>query len=105
MKQVTEHWTEAQNDIIKEKNGSLTINVKGKSQITMEKTMIEPIPFYGIYEETMSDKLAISPKSTFKYSSGADVMKTWKAYGFVAPSTVRNDYLFKANRLASGLSK
>lgn len=78
--------------------------------------MIEHIPFYGIYEEkdgsltinvkeVMSDKLAISPNSTFKYSSGADVMKTWKAYGFVAPSTVRNDYLFKANRIASGLSK
>ena len=78
--------------------------------------MIEPIPFYGIYEEkdesltitvggNMSEKLAIAPKSTFKYSSGSDVLKTWKAYGFVPPSTTRNDYLFKANRLASGLSK
>lgn len=78
--------------------------------------MIEPIPFYGMYEEqdgsltvnvenNMSDKLAIAPKSTFKYSSGSDVLKTWKAYGFVPPSTTRNDYLFKANRLASGLSK
>jgi len=77
--------------------------------------MTEYIPFYGIYEEkdgsltinaedNMS-KLAISPNSTFKYSSGSDVLKTWKAYGFVPPSTVRNDYLFKANRLASGLSK
>jgi hypothetical protein len=74
-----------------------------------------PIPFYGIYEEkdgsftinaehNMS-KLAIAPKSTFKYSSGSDVLKTWKAYGFVPPSTVRNDYLFKANRIASGLPK
>ena len=77
--------------------------------------MIEPIPFYGIYEEKdgsltvnvedKMEKMAISPKSTFKYSSGADVQKLWKAYGWVAPSTVRNDYLFKANRLASGLSK
>jgi len=77
--------------------------------------MTEYIPFYGIYEEkdgsltincedNMS-KLAIAPNSTFKYSSGSDVLKTWKAYGFVPPSTVRNDYLFKANRLASGLSK
>ena len=74
-----------------------------------------PIPFYGIYEEkdgslTISaednmNKLAIAPKSTFKYSSGADVQKVWKAYGWTPPSTVRNDYLFKANRLASGLSK
>ena len=76
-----------------------------------------PIPFYGIYEEkdgsltinveeTMeNEKLAIAHKSTFKYSSGADVQKLWKAYGWIAPSTTRNDYLFKANRLASGLSK
>jgi hypothetical protein len=74
-----------------------------------------PIPFFGIYkekdgsftinaEDNMS-KLAIAPNSTFKYSSGSDVLKTWKAYGFVPPSTVRNDYLFKANRIASGLSK
>jgi hypothetical protein len=74
-----------------------------------------PIPFLGIYkeedgsftinaEDDMS-KLAIAPKSTFKYSSGADVQKVWKAYGWTPPSTVRNDYLFKANRIASGLPK
>jgi hypothetical protein len=74
--------------------------------------MVEPIPFFGIYTEPNGlpaedsmDKLAIAPKSTFKYSSGADVQKVWKAYGWTPPSTVRNDYLFKANRLASGLSK
>ena len=74
-----------------------------------------PIPFYGIYEEkdgsltinteASVEKLAIAPKSAFKYSSGADVQKVWKAYGWTPPSTVRNDYLFKANRIASGLSK
>ena len=71
-----------------------------------------PIPFYGVYTEPESlpvednmEKLAIAPKSSFKYSSGADVQKVWKAYGWTPPSTVRNDYLFKANRLASGLSK
>ena len=89
-------------NVIKEPNGSFTVNAEGKTKISFK----EPIPFYGIYEEeVMSDKLAISTNSTFKYSSGADVMKTWKAYGFVAPSTIRNDYLFKANRIASGLSK
>ena len=70
-----------------------------------------PIPFYGIYEEkdgsltieASVEKLA--PKNAFKYSSGADVQKIWKAYGWTPPSTVRNDYLFKANRLASCLSK
>jgi hypothetical protein len=74
--------------------------------------MIEPIPFYGVYTEPESlpvednmEKLAIAPKSVFKYSSGADVQKVWKAYGWTPPSTIRNDYLFKANRLASGLSK
>jgi len=74
-----------------------------------------PIPFYGIYKEkdgsltinveNNMDKFAVAKNSTFKYSSGSDVLKTWKAYGFVPPSTVRNDYLFKANRIASGLSK
>jgi hypothetical protein len=76
-----------------------------------------PIPFFGIYQENdgsltinakqimENEKLAIAPKSTFKYSSGADVQKLWKAYGWIPPSTVRNDFLFKANRIASGLSK
>lgn len=79
-------------------------------------TISEPIPFYGIYEEkdgsltinaenNMNNKLAVASNSTFKYSSGADVQKVWKAYGWTAPSVTRNDYLFKANRLASGLSK
>jgi hypothetical protein len=72
---------------------------------------IHHIPFYGLYEEedgsfTINaeenmEKLAIAPKSAFKYSSKADVQKVWKAYGWIPPSTVRNDYLFKTNRLAS----
>ena len=74
---------------------------------------IHHIPFYGLYEEkdgsltieASVEKLAIAPKSAFKYSSGADVQKVWKAYGWTPPSTVRNDYLFKANRIASGFSK
>jgi hypothetical protein len=89
-------------NVIQEQDGSLTVNVQSKAKVTYT----EPIPFLGIYEEIMeNEKLAIAPKSTFKYSSGSDVLKTWKAYGFVPPSTVRNDYLFKANRIASGLSK
>jgi len=59
--------------------------------------MIEPIPFLGIYTEPNG--------LPAEDSSGADVQKVWKAYGWTPPSTVRNDYLFKANRLASGLSK
>ena len=90
-------------NVIKEPDGSFTVNVEGKTEITFK----EPIPFYGIYEEQVmeNDKFAIASKSTFKYSSGADVQKVWKAYGWIPPSTVRNDYLFKANRIASGLSK
>jgi len=88
--------------VIQEQDGSFTVNVKGKAKVTYT----EPIPFLGIYEESMeNEKLAVAKNSTFKYSSGSDVLKTWKAYGFVPPSTVRNDYLFKANRIASGLSK
>jgi hypothetical protein len=55
--------------------------------------MIEPIPFLGIYTEPTN--------LPAKNSSKADVQKVWKAYGWIPPSTVRNDYLFKANRLAS----
>ena len=90
-------------NVIQESDGSFTINVESKGQTGI----VEYIPFYGVYEEKVmeNEKLAIASKSTFKYSSGSDVLKTWKAYGFVPPSTVRNDYLFKANRIASGLSK
>ena len=92
-----------ENNVIKEQDGSFTINVEG----TAEAQIVEYIPFYGKYEEKImeNEKLAIASKSTFKYSSGADVQKVWKAYGWIPPSTIRNDYLFKANRIASGLSK
>jgi hypothetical protein len=39
--------------------------------------------------------------SRFVYTGGSDVMKVWRRYGFVPPSEVRNDYLFKINREAS----
>jgi hypothetical protein len=42
--------------------------------------------------------LAVDIDSKFVYSNGSDVMKTFKRYGFVPPSEVRNDYLFKKNR-------
>jgi hypothetical protein len=48
--------------------------------------------------------LATDKDSRFKYSGGADVMKVWRSYGFVPPSEVRNDYLFKANRDANAQS-
>jgi hypothetical protein len=42
--------------------------------------------------------LATDTNSKFVYSNGSDVMKTWKRFGFVPPSEVRNDFLFKKNR-------
>jgi len=35
---------------------------------------------------------------TFKWSSGADVQKIWKRYGWRPPSEYREDYLFAQNR-------
>ena len=32
------------------------------------------------------------------WTHGADVMKTFKQYGFVPPSEYRNDFLFRINR-------
>ena len=42
--------------------------------------------------------LATDTNSKFVYSNGSDVMKTWKRFGFIPPSEVRNDYLFRKNR-------
>lgn len=42
--------------------------------------------------------MAIDRDSKFVWTTGSDVMKTFKKYGFVPPSEVRNDYLFKKNR-------
>lgn len=32
------------------------------------------------------------------WTHGSDVMATWRRHGFVPPTEVRNDYLFKINR-------
>lgn len=45
--------------------------------------------------------MALDSNSKFVYTGGSDVMARWKRYGFVPPSEVRNDYLFKINREAS----
>lgn len=44
--------------------------------------------------------LALDKDSKFVYTAGADVMATWKKYGFVPPSEVRTDFLFGKNREA-----
>jgi len=42
--------------------------------------------------------MMIERGSKFVYTKGADVLKTFKRYGFVPPTEYRNDYLFKKNR-------
>jgi hypothetical protein len=62
-----------------------TISLRRLVAIREEKKVIPPA-------------LAIDTNSRFVYSNGADVMKTFRRYGFVPPSEVREDYLFKKNR-------
>lgn len=40
----------------------------------------------------------IDKGSKFVYTKGADVLKTFKRFGFIPPTEVRNDFLFKKNR-------
>ena len=42
--------------------------------------------------------MACDTNSTFVYQSGADVQKTWRKYGWTAPTEYRNDYEFAKNR-------
>ena len=42
--------------------------------------------------------MAIDKNSTFVYTGGADVMKTFRRYGFTPPSETRTDFLFAKNR-------
>jgi hypothetical protein len=51
-----------------------------------------------INEVVSTPPMAIERGSKFVYTNGSDVMKTFKRYGFIPPSEVRNDYLFKKNR-------
>jgi hypothetical protein len=62
-----------------------TINLRRLVAIKEEKKVVAPA-------------LAIDINSKFVYSNGSDVMKTFRRYGFVPPSEVREDYLFKKNR-------
>lgn len=45
--------------------------------------------------------MALDKDSKFKYTKGADVLKTFKKYGFIPPTEYREDYFFKLNREAS----
>lgn len=45
--------------------------------------------------------MALDANSKFKWTTGADVMATWRKHGYVPPTEYRNDYLFKLNREAN----
>jgi hypothetical protein len=45
--------------------------------------------------------MALDKDSRFKWTAGADVMRTWRKHGFVPPTEYREDYLFKLNREAN----
>jgi hypothetical protein len=49
-------------------------------------------------EEPKRLPLATDRDSKFVWTTGSDVMKTFKKHGFVPPSEYRNDFLFKKNR-------
>ena len=45
-----------------------------------------------------SPAMAVERNSKFVWTRGADVMKTFKRFGFVPPTEYRDDNLFKVNR-------
>ena len=61
--------------------------------ITLRKLKsVDPI------EQVKKPAMMVEKGSTFVYTKGSDVSKTFKRYGFVPPTEYRNDYLFKKNR-------
>jgi hypothetical protein len=49
-------------------------------------------------EQESAFHYAVETNSRFVWTTGADVMKTWKRHGFRPPTEYRNDYFFKKNR-------
>ena len=64
----------------------MNLNILRKVKLVEEKPKEKKMPM-------MLDK-----GSKFVYTKGADVMKTFKRYGFVPPTEYRDDFLFKKNR-------
>jgi hypothetical protein len=52
-------------------------------------------------KEERKPAMAIDIDSKFVYTGGADVLKTFKKFGFTPPTDYREDYLFKLNRESS----
>lgn len=64
-----------------------------RSIITLRK-----LKSVDVNEAPKKAPLMLEKNSKFVYTKGADVLKTFKRYGFVPPTEVRNDFLFKKNR-------
>jgi hypothetical protein len=52
-------------------------------------------------KEERKPAMATDTNSKFVYTSGADVLNTFKKFGFTPPTDYREDYLFKFNRDAN----
>jgi hypothetical protein len=62
------------------------LKLTGIKNVKKQEKLKEPLP------------LALDRNSKFVYASGANVMGTWKKYGFVPPTEYRDDYMFGKNR-------
>ena len=64
----------------------MKLNILRKVKLVEEQPIAKKVP------------MALDKNSKFVYTKGADVMKTFKRFGFVPPTEYRDDYLFKLNR-------
>ena len=62
------------------------------SKILRRLTAVKETP------QEVKPSMAVERNSKFVWTRGADVMKTFKRFGFVPPTEYRDDYLFKVNR-------
>jgi hypothetical protein len=62
------------------------LKLTGITSMKKQEKLKEPLP------------MATDRDSRFIYASGANVMATWKKYGFVPPTEYRDDYMFGKNR-------
>lgn len=71
--------------------------------LAKEEVMFSKKRHVFIVEETKERRpaMALDKESRFKWTTGADVMATWRKHGFIPPTEYRNDYLFKLNREAN----
>lgn len=61
-------------------------------------SILRRIRLFHQQESKPKQVLAVDTNSKFVYSSGSDVLTTWKKTGWIPPSQTRTDYLFKKNR-------